>query len=102
MGNDRVTERTAVSLSVVTARGVATTSVSASLFRKDNTALTPSAFKKAVAGFRPLAGLARSLGLPRMPRRVAGVAGVTVATPPTTVVEVGTAGVPATELLPKL
>ena len=48
MGCARVTERSAVSLSIVTARGVAITFESALWFRKDKVALRPSAFKKAV------------------------------------------------------
>src|SRR5262245_44375088 len=50
MGKARVTASVAFLLSSVTVRGVERTSVSLSLLRKESTALTPSAFKNAVAG----------------------------------------------------
>src|SRR2546425_175312 len=62
IGTALVTARLAVWLSRVTARGVATTSVSLSLLRNDNTAFTPSASRKAVVGLKPLAVSTRSLG----------------------------------------
>ena len=52
-----MTESSAVWLSRVTARGVASTSLSVSLFRNESTALTPSAFRKAVAGIEALGGI---------------------------------------------
>src|SRR2546426_10671321 len=75
MGKARVPSSRAVWLSKVTARGVAMTSVSESLFRNESTALTPSAFKKAVAGLRPWAVSAKSLGLLKRPPGILGVAG---------------------------
>src|SRR3954468_20013158 len=50
MGNARVTSSTAVWLSSVTARGVATTWESESLFRNESTALTPSALRNPIGG----------------------------------------------------
>src|SRR5207249_4838850 len=81
MGKARVTSSRAVWLSKVTARGVAMTSVSESLFRNESTALTPSAFKKAVAGLRPWAVSAKSLGLLKRPPGILGVAGINVVVP---------------------
>src|SRR5512138_492467 len=62
IGKARVTDNVAVWLSSVTARGVATTSVSVSLFRKESTALAPSASRNAVAGLKPFAVSTMSLG----------------------------------------
>src|SRR2546430_8646026 len=55
MGEARVTSILAGSLSSVTVRGAEITLASAFLFRKENTAATPSASRKAVAGLKPLA-----------------------------------------------
>ena len=55
-----------VSLSRVTVRGEEITLVSAYLLRNDKTKLTPSAFRKKVAGFRPLALSTDKPPLPRM------------------------------------
>src|ERR1017187_69675 len=55
MGVARVTEREAGSLSNVTVRGVESVLTSAELFKKENTALTPSASRNAVAGLKPFA-----------------------------------------------
>src|SRR5438309_7174673 len=62
MGRARVTESLVSVLSVVTARGVAMTSVWLSLLNQDRTPLTPSASKKAVLGLKPRLVSARSPG----------------------------------------
>src|SRR5216117_1985908 len=54
MGVARVTSIFASSLSSVTVRGAEIVLASASLFRNDRTAFTPSAFRKPVAGDKPL------------------------------------------------
>src|SRR5262245_51387944 len=64
IGNARVTESEAVWLSSMTARGVATTSVSVSLLKNESTALKPSASRNAVAGLKPLAVSTRTRGGP--------------------------------------
>src|ERR1700722_15913786 len=61
MGKARVTEMVAASLSSVTTRGVETTCASEDEFRKDSTALTPSALRKAKEP-NPLAVLATTCG----------------------------------------
>ena len=58
-----------VSLSRVTVRGEEITLVSAYLLRNDNTMLTPSAFRKKVAGLRPFMVSTDKPPLPRMDSR---------------------------------
>src|ERR1051326_5143368 len=55
IGEARVTSMRAGSLSRVTVRGAERTFASEFLFKKENTALTPSASRNAVAGLNPLA-----------------------------------------------
>src|SRR3954447_25022051 len=62
MGEARVTSILANSLSRVTVRGAEMTLASEYLFRKDTTALTPSASRNAVAGLNPLAVSNSNLG----------------------------------------
>src|SRR5436309_15113093 len=57
MGVARVTSIFAVSLSSVTVRGAEIVLASASLLRKESTALTPSALRKPVAGVKPVSVL---------------------------------------------
>src|ERR1700722_1533363 len=116
MGWAVVADRTASWLSNVTARGVESTLASASVLRRERTAMTPSAFRKNVEGLNPSLVFTKSPGVPgvRMPLSkpdCAGVGGVPEKLNtfvPTVVTEGGTAGVPADggvkypEPLPKL
>src|SRR6266487_2974259 len=102
MGEARVTEICATSLSNVTVRGEEMTFDSEYVFRKCNTALTPSALRKAVEGLKklPLLRLPIRPGLLRIPPIVPGVAGVVTIPLAVTTEEAGVPGVPATALLP--
>src|SRR5437868_13161360 len=62
MGEARVTSMRAGSLSSVTVRGAEITLASEFLFKKENTALTPSASRNAVAGLKPRAVSKSALG----------------------------------------
>src|SRR5665213_3574503 len=57
MGNARVTEMVACSLSSVTMRGVETTCASEDWFRNERVALTPSAFRNPIDGVIPVSVL---------------------------------------------
>src|SRR5579862_881709 len=81
IGSAVVTDRIACWLSSVTARGVERTLASASVLRKESTALTPSAFRKKVDGLKPscvFAVIIGAAGFPgdRMPLSSPGVARV--------------------------